>query len=154
MLQFVRLLEASSQQHDVAVSSSARDEDRRLGAAQVSRNSGVNNMRAPVDGDCRHRWRVSEEHGPIRAKQRHIVEAADVPGQAQLKRLTQLCVAAFGAFGGFIDEDGANPLHVRARDLKIDEPESCRRRHGDRETEREREAKGLRSEDLSRQHSI
>ena len=114
----------------------------------------LNDMRAPVDRYRGHRRHVTEEFGPVGVEQSDIVEAANVPGEPQLQRLAERVLAVHGALGSLVDEDGPDPLHVCAGNLKIDEPEGCGGRHGNRKTEREREAKSPSFEDLSRQHSV
>ena len=55
------------------------------------------------------RGHVAEELGPVCIEQSDIVEAADVAGQAQLQRLTQLGLAVALALRGLVDQDGADP---------------------------------------------
>ena len=153
-LQFVGLPQASSQQHHAAVRPPSGDEDRRLRSARIGQSLRANDMRASVDRDCGHRRDVAEELGPACVEEGDIVQATDVPGQAQFQRLTQTRLTVVRALGGLVDEDGADPLHVCARNLKVDEPEGGGGRHGDRKTERERETKSPRFEDLNRQHSV
>ncbi len=65
-------------------------------------------MRAPVDRDRRHRGNVAEELVAFRIEQRDVVQAANVPGEAQFQRLPQFVFAVAFAFRRLVDEDGAN----------------------------------------------
>ena len=110
-------------------------------------------MRFAVDRDRRHRGHVAEQLGALGVEQGDIVQPADVAGEAQLQRPAQPVLAVVFALGRLVDENGRRALHVRPRDLKIDEPERGGGRGGDGQTECERQAECPRPEDVKAQHS-
>ena len=96
---------------------------------------------------------VAEHQAAIRIEQRDEIQPADVPRQAQLQRSAQLGLAVALASGCFVDENGARALKIAGVHLPVNERESGGRRQGDRQSERKREAKRPRVEDLKCPHS-
>ncbi len=149
LLQVVGLQQAASEQENAVVREPAGDKDGRFTvAARIRQGLLLDDMGPPVDRNCGHAPHVAEQHGPLPIEHGDIVQAADVPRQAQLQRPAEVSLAVVLAFRRFIDEDGASALEIRAVDLPVNEGKGRSHRDRNGENERQRQAKRPRVEDL------
>ena len=56
---------------------------------------------------------LPKTNAPSRPIKRDEIQAADIPGQAQLQRLAQFRLAVAFALGRLVDQDRADPLNIR-----------------------------------------